>query len=232
MEQIAGRFRLYSLLQEYFQDNCLTAQLTEELWSISAQVLEDTQEAAAAIQLLRQALRQPEPEAEYEYNALFVGPRKLLAPPYESCYRSPERTLMQRETLAVRNFYAKAGLECECKNSMPDDHMAIELEFICYLHAKAGRFKENGMADQAGLYLELYREFFAIHVRHWLPAHCQDVLQHAKTALCRGVALLLLEFFRQEEQRLQLSKEGFTWTTNIPTQDEHLLKAPQDQLLL
>lgn len=200
--QVAERFRLFSLFREYFQDDCLSEQPAAKLLAISCQVIKDSPEAAEGMHLLQYARQYPESETEYEYNTLFVGPRKLLAPPYESCYRNPERTLMQQETLAVRNFYARLGLECELKNSVPDDHMAMELEFICYLHAKAGRFLEKGMADHAELYLELYREFFNVHIKQWLPAHCQDVLHHARTALCRGMALIMLGFFRQEEQRL------------------------------
>lgn len=228
--QVAGRFQLYNLLRQYFHNNGLTEQQIADLITVSSRVAGDSQELTEGICLLRHAWQYPECEAEYEYNMLFVGPGKLLAPPFESYYRNAERTLMQQETMAVRAFYTRLGLACELLNSIPDDHLAIELEFICYLYAKAGQLLEKGMTEQADLFLELYREFFNAHLKHWIAAHCQDVLRQARTSLCRGMALIMLGFFRQEEQRLELSKEGFLWIINTPTQDEPLLKEQQDQL--
>lgn len=228
--QVAERFQLYNLVRQYFHNNGLTEQQIADFLAVASQVTGDSQEIAEGICLLQHARQYPESEAEYEYNTLFVGPGKLLAPPFESSYRNAERTLMQQETMAVRAFYTRLGLACERLNSTPDDHLATELEFVCYLHAKAGRFLEKEMTDHACLFLELYREFFNAHLKHWIAAHCQDVLRQARTSLCRGMALIMLGFFRQEEQRLELSKEGFPWIINTPTQDEHLLKGQQDQL--
>ena len=108
--QVAGRFQLYHLLRQYFHNNDLTEQQIEDFLAVASQVTGDSQEMAEGICLLRHARQYPESEAEYEYNTLFVGPGKLLAPPFESYYRNAERTLMQRETMAVRAFYNRIGI--------------------------------------------------------------------------------------------------------------------------
>ena len=70
---------------------------------------------------------------EYDYNRLFVGPNKLLASPFESSYRNFEGTVLQQETLKVRNFYHYVGLQVADEGQMPDDHIQFELEFILHV---------------------------------------------------------------------------------------------------
>ncbi|MBC8016496.1 MAG: molecular chaperone TorD family protein [Sporomusaceae bacterium] len=140
----------------------------------------------------------------YEYNKLFVGPGKLLAPPFESSYRNQLGLVMQEETLAVRKFYAKIGVEVKDKNSIPDDHLMLELEFICYLLAEAVKQVEKEQIPSAKEYLLLYSMFFAEHIKPWVYEHCNDVLQHGLNPFCRGMAELLKEFLQREERELSI----------------------------
>lgn len=61
----------------------------------------------------------------------------MPAPPYESCYRSPERVLPQASALEVREQYRNAGLAVKRLNREPDDHIGLELEFMYYLNHQA-----------------------------------------------------------------------------------------------
>lgn len=220
--EVAARFRLYTLFRCYFQQvvfpgKDLVEQAVRQIMS-SGETSKELQEGA---NLLLACADYPADEMMFEYNALFVGPGKLLAPPYESSYRNPEKTLMQQETLAVRSFYSRAGLQCGALNSIPDDHLALELEFICYLLARAGKYLEQRNPEAAELFLELYREFFMEHAASWIPEHCQDVLKCAQTPLCKGMAMVMLGFIRQEEQLLNelgselLEPEKDIFKTNI-----------------
>ncbi len=49
-------------------------------------------------------------EAEYDFNALFVGPGKLLAAPFASVYLEDDALVMGKATLEMREFMAALGL--------------------------------------------------------------------------------------------------------------------------
>ncbi|MFZ5627018.1 MAG: TorD/DmsD family molecular chaperone [Bacillota bacterium] len=132
--------------------------------------------------------------AVYEFNRLFVGPGKLVAPPYESAYRNPEGLLMQQETLEVRECYRNMGLAVQNKNCEPDDFIGLEAEFACYLLHQAAKFLEEKDLDNVDLHLTAYRDFFVNHLYKWLPAHCRDILTSSQDDTCRGMALVLAGF--------------------------------------
>jgi TorA maturation chaperone TorD len=171
------------------------------------QELEGNPQVAAGLRLV-QAAESGGDEEVYDYNDLFVGPKKLLAPPYESAYRNGEKTLMQRETLAVRAFYGKAGLESCYKNVIPDDHIAMELEFVCYLLSQAGRSAEQGENEKTEVYLGLYHEFFHSHLGCWAYAHCEDICRYAKTSALQGIALLTMGFLQIEKDNPIILSSG------------------------
>lgn len=128
---------------------------------------------------------------EPDYLRLFVGAgAHILAPPWESVYVSSEPLLLQKETLEVRNWYARYGLEAKNKTHEPDDHAGLELEFLAYLAGLAvealdahdqGQFRELVAAQQA---------FLQEHVLRWIPVWCGHVVEHARTDFFRGAALM------------------------------------------
>lgn len=138
---------------------------------------------------------------EFEYNRLFVGPGKLLAPPYEGAYRNADRLLMQEETMAVRAFYRRCGIAVKRESAIPDDHLGFELEFVSYLLFHMIRSDKD--PDAWERLLGLYGEFFRQHLCQWVYLHCQDVLVHAKNRLCREMAILLSGFLQREELNLR-----------------------------
>lgn len=196
---LARRFFLYSLFKQYYQGE----------WRLAGRIIKDTGEylsehvseafgdSGGFDQVLEQDISR-RGEIEFDYNRLFIGPAKLLAPPFESAYRNAGGLLMQQETLAVRDFYHGAGIEVQRKNAIPDDHLGLQLEFICYLLAQAGRKLEKGLAG-AEVYIECYRNFFEKHLQQWIYRHCADVEAKAKTPACRGVAAALAGFLQSEE---------------------------------
>ena len=137
----------------------------------------------------------------YDFNRLFVGPGKLLAPPYESAYLNQDGLVMQEETLSVRKYYRTAGLEISALGREPDDHIVFQLEFICYLLSQEAQAL-NGVEDDHINYLELYRKFFAEHLMIWVPKHTRDVQVHSQTSACKAMGLLLEGFLETEKQAL------------------------------
>ena len=72
-------------------------------------------------------------QTEEEYMRLFVGPGHVKVPIWESVYFDREGLLFGENTLQVRAFYEKHGVEYQFKHQQPEDHMAVELDFMLFL---------------------------------------------------------------------------------------------------
>lgn len=124
-----------------------------------------------------------------DYVALFVGPRKKLAPPWESVYRAPERLVMQECEREVARAYAAQRIGFDGMGRRPADHVALELEF-CALMVDRGRLKP---AVRKAL-----RRFLDHHLLAWVPAFAADIERHAKSEFFRGLAGALAELCAME----------------------------------
>ncbi len=198
-------FLMYSILQRYYAGIALQWGLQE--WSEVCKIMErfrsftdSSDRIEEAIRVLSTVDEEQVKQLPFDFNRLFVGPDKLLASPYESSYRNADRSLMQLETLRVRNFYARAGLEVTKKSVEPDDHLALELEFVCYLLANL---------DQEGN-SELYQEFLHQHLAVWIGQHCEDIHNHTTHPICKSMAYLLEELIGQERGLQIASTKGGT----------------------
>lgn len=109
-----------------------------------------------------------------EYTRLFVGPFKMLAPPYSSLYFGSE-TLMSDETVWVVDFYRKAGLKFDQETKEVPDHIAIETEFMYWLIHNEIKALDSGDRDRAFSLWENQQEFFAKHYRKWAQEFCTKV---------------------------------------------------------
>lgn len=110
---------------------------------------------------------------EYEFNRFFVGPTTLLAPPFASAWSEDQRSLMGRATMEVRQVYHALGLAVQQEGSIPDDHLAFELEAV--LAMKVMLEGQVGPSDLKTLYAWLVCE----HLAHWVPPMLQAVREHA-----------------------------------------------------
>lgn len=210
MEDLERRYKLYLILCYYYQGKLWMLEHWDEVFTRFNSLAAEYPHPAfdEGLQLLAQASPDAMSEALYDYNRLFVGPGKLLAPPYEGAYRNPEGLLMQQETLAVRWFYQKAGLAVRRKGSEPDDHLGLELEFVCYLFSRAAQSLTRDDSEGYYRYMELYEVFLKKHLIQWVFQHVTDVLCHGTTPICRAMALLLRGFIHSEKERLIFAKEG------------------------
>lgn len=133
-----------------------------------------------------------------DYMALFVGPAKPLASPWESTYsKDSEGLLFQKETLDVRKWYKSFGFQIENLYHEPDDHIAFELEFIAKLSEKASLSAQNNEELEARQLLESQGRFMKQHILVWHEEWADRVLENAQTEFYRGIALLVRGFLRE-----------------------------------
>ena len=120
-----------------------------------------------------------------DFTRLFVGPFKVLAPPYGSIYLEDGK-IMGESTLDVRDWYEKEGLDISI-NDAPD-HIAMELEFMYYLVAKQTQATDEGNLQYIQLYQQKQTLFLCSHLFRWLPQFAKNVQENAQTKFYKKLA--------------------------------------------
>lgn len=104
---------------------------------------------------------------EREYHRLFLGPVRPVAPPFESVYR--EGALYGLTTSRLLRDLREAGLEPVESFRLPPDHVAVQLEFLAYLEARAREERQRAAFDEADRWSERARSLVEEHLAVWLP---------------------------------------------------------------
>jgi TorA maturation chaperone TorD len=137
-----------------------------------------------------------------EFAHLFIGPVHPPAIPFASFYLSETHSLMTEETMAVRKQYLQAGLALKNLYQMPDDHIAIELDFLYYLTERILELLENGENTEAEKYLKMRHDFLRDHFILWAPAFAKRILESASEDYFKGAASFLLETVKYYTQEI------------------------------
>ncbi|MBR8466102.1 molecular chaperone TorD family protein [Campylobacter sp. faydin G-140] len=120
-------------------------------------------------------------EARYEFNALFVGPRRPKAVPYESAYFD-YKTIFGEKTMQVRGFYDSIGLKVQEEkfDKFPDDFIGFELQCLYFLSFKALKSFEVDLGDRALEFARVKAEFINTHAKMWFSEFANCVNNAAK----------------------------------------------------
>lgn len=134
-------------------------------------------------------------EADFEdlkmdFTRLFIGLDVHHTAPWESVYFNRERLVFQEQTIQVREWYARFGLQVERINREPDDHIGLEILFVSHLALLALQAIEQNDETTRNEILQAQREFLSDHLLRWGPAWAKLVKQHAATDFYRGIAHL------------------------------------------
>ena len=132
-----------------------------------------------------------------DFHRLFIGPGRLLAPPWESVYLSPDHLLFETQTRAVRTWYARFGLEAPNLRQEPDDHLGLELAFMLHLNILGLHAVEAGEPGRVRELLTAQRTFLNDHLLRWAPLCLSRVVEHADTDAYRGLAYLAAGTLRE-----------------------------------
>jgi TorA maturation chaperone TorD len=124
-------------------------------------------------------------DIECDFNRLFVGPGKVAAPPYASVYLDSDHRLMGDATRRAAAIYDAIGLASPLPGSLPDDHLALELDAVLAFRAL--------LACKPSAELEiLWRYFLHDHLALWVPRFVAAVrgAGQVPAAVTRVVTLL------------------------------------------
>ena len=141
-------------------------------------------------------------ELAADYASLFLGIGKHPAHPYESVYTGKDGLVMGEATENVRSLYASENLQKTDICKEPDDHIAIELEFMAFLCHKSNCAMREGDLSEALRLFQVQNGFIEYHLGRWIPLFYDAVARGAETyGLYMAVTQVLLELIQNERQK-------------------------------
>ncbi|MDR0499651.1 MAG: molecular chaperone TorD family protein [Coriobacteriales bacterium] len=144
-----------------------------------------------------------------EYSRLFLAMSAHPVPPYESVYTSEKRLLMQEAWKEVVSEYNSIGFKKHASFSLPDDHIALELEFMSVLIAKSIISLDANDIQALVKLLQRQHTFFFSHLNNWVLTFCNDLQKTTTSLFYRGLAELTkemicseLDFFKPQPENI------------------------------
>ena len=130
-------------------------------------------------------------ELAIEFARLFIGPKNPPAIPYASFYLSESKSMMSEVTIDVRKMYLDAGMAVKELYSFPDDHIAIELEFLQSLTERIIELFEKGNREEASTLYGMREDFLKDHFSKWIVSFADNVIASTDEDFYRGAAYML-----------------------------------------
>lgn len=142
-------------------------------------------------------------EMKPEYARLFLGPKKLIAPPYESVYRSKRHCLYAEATDQVKQFYQNAGIKMSEKSKLPEDFLGTQLEFMYWMsHRMLQALNEEQYELMERMAIYQY-EFLSQHLCMWIHDFKKDVVKGTTMQYFKVAAEYLVEFIEEDAAFLE-----------------------------
>ena len=131
-----------------------------------------------------------------EYQALFIGPHALPAPPWGSVYLDPEAVIFGNSLLKLREFLQTNAIEFQKTQDEPEDHMGLMLMLAAYL-------AENRP--------ELLKAFLQDHLLTWAKRYLHLLSEQSLSPFYQGLAELTQDTLQnwQDEALLIVPKVQF-----------------------
>jgi TorA maturation chaperone TorD len=148
-------------------------------------------------------LREVEKELAAEYATLFLNMGRRPVHPFESVYTSSERLMMQEAHDEVLNIYLHEGVGKVEEFKLPEDHIAVELDFMSYLCQKNIDAIKKGDDEAASGYLTKQKDFLEKHLLVWIPAFCLDLEKMTRSIFYKAIANITRDFVEFDQDTLK-----------------------------
>ena len=123
-----------------------------------------------------------------EYAGLFLGVWRVPAHPSESAYFTKGQLIMQEPRDEVLKIYRSMGVGKADQFKEPEDHIALELQFMMHLCEKTNTALKNSDLSEVRKCLDIQKEFLKKHLGKWVPELCADILKSARSQFYKAVA--------------------------------------------
>lgn len=96
----------------------------------------------------------------------------------------------------VLRAYWNAGVDkAKAKEyAEPEDHIAIELQFMAYLCRKTVEAREGNGKEEEKKLLQIQKEFIDDHLSKWVPRLTKDILETAEVDFYKGIVYVTNAF--------------------------------------
>ncbi|MBF0435984.1 MAG: molecular chaperone TorD family protein [Magnetococcales bacterium] len=145
-----------------------------------------------------------------EYLRLF-GPA-AKAPLIETAYGNAYRLMGKAANLSdISGFYlafgVKPGQGGDHRENLPEDHLAMELEFMSILYAKEAIAMHEGWVDQAEITNKAKMTFLREHLGAWLDVWNDQLVQADPHEFYAHLAKTLLAVVQDDLDRMQIQPQ-------------------------
>jgi putative dimethyl sulfoxide reductase chaperone len=141
-----------------------------------------------------------------DYKRIFLGTEFdecAAAYPYESAYGDQDPSMIQQLRDEVSTIYHDNGFDLTETNDIPEDHIALELEYMAYLchDSKTAMLAEDWKYVCASLREQ--KSFLNRHLLNWTPEFCADIQKCAATNFYKAIAKITHGFLCIEQAILE-----------------------------
>jgi len=208
VQVIQKRQTIYAFLKGVYEKELpkeFLAEMPEKMRPLLAitEILSDAESKKAVKELVQftdtipsQDLDALETRLAADFARLFLSINKVPPHPSESIYR--EGTMMQYSRDEVLKTYWSFGVDKKKEFTEPEDHIAVELNFLMYLCEKAIEALNNGDAKEARRYIQGQKDFLEKHLVKWVPKLVKDILDTGKTPFYKAMAVLTKEYLEMD----------------------------------
>ncbi|MFN2309864.1 MAG: molecular chaperone [Gammaproteobacteria bacterium] len=169
----------------------ITEDLPADLADLGQQLQYPIAESVAALRDAARGLPEP-PGLLQLYSRLFLSP-PALAGINAGVYL--DGAVMGNSVVALDRYYREYGLARDARFHDLPDHVALQLEFVAYLFARAAADAAQDGADGAR-HEAAARDFLQVFVAAWLPGFCADLERVAGEWRLTPVYLHLAQILR------------------------------------
>jgi TorA maturation chaperone TorD len=142
-----------------------------------------------------------------EYASLFLGVGQKHVSLAESTYLGKEHLLYEEPYNEIIQAYKSLGFEKEKDFHEPEDHLAVEFEFMAMLCQWTSQTLEKEDVESTLAYLNLQREFLRDHLLKWVPDLCRKLEGAAANGFYKALAHLTFGFITIENEMPDHMKE-------------------------
>lgn len=145
-----------------------------------------------------------------DYSRLFLGPFRLLAPPYGSVYLE-DGQFMGQSTIEAADFYREEDLDIVVRDA--PDHISVELEFMSFLVLKETEARKTSDVRQVARVRNKQAAFLVAHLGAWIQPFTHNIETNAQTEFYKALGCATRHFVLEDLGKL--SEGSCPWT---PTQ--------------
>jgi len=136
-----------------------------------------------------------------EFSGLFRGGWPNSTHPSESAYAKGKGAKGPQEQVTA--VYKSMGLDKASAYEGPDDHIAVELQFMSHMAGETSAAAKSHDRAKALELLKTQDQFLRGHLSKWVGLLAADLNKNAKSALYRGAGLVTAGFVEEDVKTVE-----------------------------